>query len=256
MISVPADVPRPLSLRWRRCLAAEVVLRESGFPIDLPGEPTCPEPTMLSEDEPYLVPGDESAMLVALIEMAASFGAFDPALFEQLLGSAGLVYIVDLEVLDANGTVIVSGYKRAAITTRMPPTTNPPDPTFRAGHVTIAAAERFRCVPTLGATAARFPPATDVELEPVFAREEELEEWLETFPIYDYTGSRIEGRENAYYTWFATAGSISEGTTQPPSRRTTWRTPEELGPQSLWLVIRDGHLGTSGCRVDVEIAAD
>lgn len=251
MISIPEDVPRPLSLRWRVCLDAESVLDETGFAVDVPGPPTCDEATT-AVDAPFRVDGTRTDALVEQLRGFAMLGGFDPALFEAVLFTAGLAYVVDLEVLDAEGTVRVAGYKRGAITLRMPPTTNPPAPAFRVGEASVAATEvPFACAP-LG-DAITVPPDVDVELEPLLPDGATEEDWLETFPIFDYTGGLTVGSENAYYTWYATDGSLSEETTQPPNLATTWHTPAVPGPYTLWLVIRDGHLGTSACRLDVVV---
>ena len=32
-----------------------------------------------------------------------------------------------------------------------------------------------------------------------------------------------------------------------------WTAPAEPGPQAIWVVVRDGHGGSSACRLDVEV---
>ena len=73
------------------------------------------------------------------------------------------------------------------------------------------------------------------------------EDWLETFPALDLEGQVITGREDAYYSWFSTAGDFGFETTRPPGRDTEWTAPMEPGEVPFWLVVRDGHLGTSAC---------
>lgn len=252
MISVPEDVPRPLEIRWRACLDAESVLSETGFDVDLPGPRRC-ETVTLPAEEPLRLEGASSEMLVAQLRAFATVGGFDPALIETILSSAGLAYVVELEVLDADGVVRVAGYKRAAITTRAPPTTNPPPPVFAMDdHTIVATEEPFRCIESEGGEIVLARDA-DVDLAPLLPEGAAEEPWLETFPIFDYTGGITQGRENAYYSWFATAGRFSEETSRPPNRGTVWRSPAEPGVHTIWLVIRDGHLGTSACRIAIRV---
>lgn len=252
MISIPDDVARPLSFQWRACLEPQEVLRASGFRgIEIPGRPDC-DPQTLAEGEPYVVRGERTQALVDMVAMLATLGGFDLTLIETVLGTAGLAFFVDVDVLDASGAIVVSGYKRVAMTTREQPTTNPPAPTFRVGDTEIELVDRFTCAAVAGA-APSIVRDTDIELAPLLPEGEDEEPWIETFPIFDYTGGLTTARENAYYTWYATAGSIGEHTTNPPNRQTTWRAPAEPGPHTLWLVVRDGHLGQSACRLDVVV---
>jgi hypothetical protein len=255
MISIPVAIPRPLSMRWRACIDPEEVLFASGFRgIELPGTPECDEQT-LAVGEPYVVRGERTAEVVATLRAFASIGGFSPELLDGILSTAGFAYFVDLEVLDANGEIVVRGYKRAAMTTRESPTTNPPQPVFRLGEVRIVPEGQpfdFTCRAEDGSVPSVAPRAV-VTLAPELPAGFDEEPWLETFPIFDYTGGLQIARENAYYTWLATAGSISDFTTRPPDRESRWTAPAEPGPQTLWLVIRDGHLGTSACRLDLMV---
>ncbi|MDQ3033171.1 MAG: hypothetical protein M3Y87_12200 [Myxococcota bacterium] len=252
MISIPEDVARPLTLRWQSCLSVQDVLRASGFRgIEVPGRPDCALQT-LALGEPYVVRGERTQALIEMVRSLAMLGAFDPALVEGVLATAGLAYFVEVDVLDASGEVVASAYKRVAMTTRATPTTNPPSPTFRFGEteIVLSDSERFTCVAIDGATP-QVAPGAEIELAPTLPEGVEIEPWIETFPVFDYTGGLTTASENAYYTWFATAGAIGEHTTRPPERETTWRAPTAPGPQTLWLVVRDGHLGQSACRLDV-----
>ncbi|AKF09915.1 hypothetical protein [Sandaracinus amylolyticus] len=256
MISIPEDVARPLALRWLSCIDAQEVLRASGFrEIELPGTPECDE-QMLPEGEPYVVRGERTAELVDTLRALAAAGGFDLTTFETLLATTGLAFFVDVQVLDANGEVVVAGFKRVAMTTRETPTTNPPPPTFLFGTTMITGTGDpfdFTCAAADGVVPT-VEPGAEIELVPVLPPGLDEEPWLETFPIFDFTGGLATARENAYYTWLATAGGISEFTTRPPERASEWTAPDEEGPQALWLVVRDGHLGASACRLDVVVA--
>lgn len=253
MISIPEHIQRPLSLRWQACLSLQEVLQASGFRnIEIPGTPEC-APQTLAEGEPYLVRGERTQALVDLVRTFGSLGGFDTSLIEGVLSTAGFAFVVDVDVIDANGVVVVSGYKRVAMTTRTTPTTNPPSPEFRIGEFVVETTDRFTCTSADGQVPV-IAPGSEIELAPLLPEGLEEEPWLESFPIFDFTGGLQIAEENAYYTWYATAGSLSEHTTRPPEREITWTTPETAGPHTIWLVIRDGHLGQSACRLDVTIA--
>jgi hypothetical protein len=255
MISVPADAPRPLSLRWSACIDIAGTLDAQGFqvPPDSPIPRDCNE-EILAEDEAFVIDGARTATVAAIL--GAPIPGLDQFDLPAVLATAGFPFFVDLEVRDADGTVLVSGYKRIAITTRATPTTNPPPPAFAVGDDIRAGAT---VVPFVCADPTMPMPivlaGTQLVLQPILPPGEEEESWLESFPIYDYSGGVTEARENAYYSWFATAGAIGAGTTRPPERKSLWEVPMEPGPQSIWLVVRDGHLGTSACRLDLMVFA-
>jgi hypothetical protein len=252
MISIPDDVERPLSLAWRACLSPQEVLQASGFRnIEIPGAPDC-DPQTLAEGEPYVVRGERTQALVDLVRTLGSLGGFDTSLIEGVLATTGFAFFIDVDVIDANGDIVVSGYKRVAMTTRVAPTTNPPQPEFRVGDLVVETTGRFTCTAE-GGQVPVIEPNVEIELAPLLPEGLDEEPWLESFPIFDFTGGLQTAEENAYYTWYATAGSLSEHTTRPPDREVTWTTPDEAGPHTLWLVIRDGHLGQSACRLDVVI---
>lgn len=101
--------------------------------------------------------------------------------------------------------------------------------------------------------------------------------WEESFPIYDFSGTVRTGYEGAYYSWYSTAslpdrhGVVHSGlhveTTQGPShgaepsaiddtiRNNTLDVPREPGTYDLWVVVRDGHLGTVACHLTIEATA-
>lgn len=250
MLFAPADVPRPLSLRFRSCLDVAGVLDASGLPAQAapPGR-DCDEQT-LPEGTPYVVRGERTEELVRAIDALAALGG-DAGLVREVLGSAGLAFYVDVDVLDAEGEVRASAYKRVAITTRAP-TTNPPPPSFRLGDREIVTAGRFACAAVDGAPI-ELTGDSPYALEPILPSDASEEPWLEEYPIFDFTGGVRVVRENAYYTWLVSGGSLSVHTGFPPERGSEWRAPREPGEHALWLVVRDGHLGQSACRLGVRV---
>jgi hypothetical protein len=154
-----------------------------------------------------------------------------------------------------SGAVLVSAFKRIAITRRTPPTTNPPVIEYLVG-------ETFVSMPTEGWTGTGDdcviwgdPIVVEPEEELVLAPQGDPAEWIETFPLIGYDGTFTEGRENAYYSFYTTAGALSHETRRPPDRDATFTAPEEPGPVRLWLVVRDGHLGARACTFTLTVAA-
>ncbi|MBZ0121149.1 MAG: hypothetical protein K8H88_29405, partial [Sandaracinaceae bacterium] len=60
-------------------------------------------------------------------------------------------------------------------------------------------------------------------------------------------------RESAYYAWYSTAGAFDADITQRPERDVEWTAPVIPGVYPIWLVVRDGHLGASYCRAEIEV---
>jgi hypothetical protein len=247
--------------RWRLCASLPRVLDAAQIPANLPLPDTCE--TLESTGPTALVPGDRTAMLADLITSLPSGGRFDARFLTQILESAGIPFQVEVDVLDESGAVLVTGVKTLAITTRtapLPPaTTNPPVVLFSVGDGSAGPFDDadvamptdlldFRCVPTRGPVSV--PANTELTLQPIPGID-----WTEEFPIWDYSGNIRIGRENEYYSFYATDGAIGTETTRPPNRETSWRTPEELGAVRLWVVVRDGHLGARGCWLDVNVLA-
>ena len=100
-------------------------------------------------------------------------------------------------MLAPDGTVLVSGYKRIAITTRPSPTINPPPLEYLVGGTLVRSANDPLGPPLecLVSRPIRIPAGERI----IIAPQDDPEQWIETFPVFDYTGSVREGSENAYY---------------------------------------------------------
>jgi hypothetical protein len=92
-----------------------------------------------------------------------------------------------------------------------------------------------------------------IELAPVVEGQDEP--WLETYTVIDARGAEDERREKAFYSWFVTGGELSEGITEAPLRNELWTAPRVTEPRKhgLFVVVRDGHGGTSACALAVEV---
>lgn len=136
----------------------------------------------------------------------------------------------------------------------------------------------FDCVPWLTPAASFVASDPDVHagLDAVtLSPADDPTSWEESFPIYDFSGMVRTGYEGAYYSWYSTASWTDDKgvvhsvlhaeTTQGPAhgaepsaiddtiRDNTWDVPREPGTYDLWVVVRDGHLGTAACHTTIEV---
>jgi hypothetical protein len=123
----------------------------------------------------------------------------------------------------------------------------------------VASRDGFTCASDDGEPVTAAPGAR-IELAPFAAAEPDSdaglrdeEPWLETYDILNARGELKERKERAFYAWYTTGGSLAAGSTKSPLRNNVWRTPLEPGDYPLWLIVRDGHGGTSACELTVAI---
>ena len=251
---------RPLRHRFRACFDAARILSINGLPGGSTNEPCDLVPGSPEEGtvEPSVVL-DRAWMAEQLLLGLAAFaslggggsgGGGGPVDLDlALLLEVGIALEVQHELLDEDGNLLLAAYKRVAVTTRDRPTTNPPPPTFFLGDTLVVGAPgSLDCTSWDGA-----PLSVRAREEITISPYPDDEWWQETFPVYDYSGGLVTGEENAYYSWFATAGALSPELSSPPDRDTTWTAPEAVGDQRLFVVLRDGHLGTSACSLRVTV---
>lgn len=234
---------------WRLCASLPRVLAAAAIPARLPLPDTCE--TLPSEGPTATIPGDRTRALAALLSSLPSSGALDASFLARILETAGIPFQVEVDVVGPDGAVLVTGVKTVAITTRMtpPPTTNPPVVLFSIGDADVAMPNDlfdFACIPTSGSVTVA--AGREVPITPIPGVD-----WTEEYPIYDYSGNVRTGRENEYYSFYATGGSLSKETTRPPERAVRWTAPEEPGSARVWMIVRDGHLGARGCWLDVTV---
>lgn len=244
-----ASPDAPLTVAVRVDLSVRALAAGAGQAI---GEQA--EPIALGWDgEVAVLDGRETAR--AIDALLGQLGEALPGTAEHVVRlvyeEVGLPVTVELELRDARGAVVLEGFKRFFLTPRAERTTNPPGPRFAIGErwVSASSGDPFACEPEAEAPEVR---AGEVV---VLAPDPDDEAWLETYPALDLEGEVIEGRESAFYSWYATAGSFSFAVTRPPEREVEWTAPDEAGDYPLWLVVRDGHLGTSACRATVRVLA-
>jgi hypothetical protein len=143
---------------------------------------------------------------------------------------------------------LIRATKRVLISENPEPHTNPPPPRFMFGdHAIIADPERpLVCVRDDGEPVTA-GPGERIELAP------EEEDWFETYSILTARGELREREERAFYSWYATAGALNSGSTKSPLRNNLWRLPALPGDYPLWIIVRDGHGGTSACELTVTV---
>jgi hypothetical protein len=261
-----------VEMRFTVCLSVAAIIASSGLGFqagDL--EDNCGEggDDLIRLETEGLPPGSArlpgTAVLALVEELAMMMGGGDPGpdpgmgaidpevlrALSTLLTEVGVPLRVRVEIW-RDGEMIIAGFKRFAIAQREDRTTNPPPPRFNVGGVWLSArdpeGDPTVCVPEEGVR-----PIVAIASETPFVPDELEEEWIESYPVVSLEGEVQTNEESAYYSWFSTAGQFDSDITQRPEREVIWTAPEEPGIYPLWLVVRDGHLGASHCRAEVEV---
>lgn len=143
-----------------------------------------------------------------------------------------------------DGTV-TTAFKRVLVK-RSEANTNPPAPVVRMKERELRAPtdrtdERCEFADGLG-------PLRVSRGERVFIQPDTSAPWLEDFTYVDASGNDVTVSEQVFRNWFSTVGAWDFGRARAPDTNPTWIAPKEPGSATLWLVIRDGHGGTSACR--------
>lgn len=79
------------------------------------------------------------------------------------------------------------------------------------------------------------------------------ESWAESFTVIDANGQATAQREQAFRSWFSTAGVWDFGRARMPDPNPTWTAPSTVGSVTFWLIVRDGHGGASACRWALDV---
>lgn len=72
--------------------------------------------------------------------------------------------------------------------------------------------------------------------------------WIEEFTFLDASDNLVTVSEGAFRSWYSTAGSWDFGRARAPDANPTWIAPKRAGDVTMWMVLRDGHGGSSVCR--------
>ena len=159
---------------------------------------------------------------------------------------------VMLEATVTTGGKQLRAVKRVVLSENSDPNRNPPAPSFEFGGQLVQADPDapWSCV-SAGGSALIARARREIELAPTVS--DGSEPWIDRYRVIDAQGHVQERSERAYYSWFSTGGNFEQQTTKAPLRNQLWTTPSAPEHQRLWLVIRDGHGGTSACGVDVTV---
>lgn len=237
----------PLNLAFSVNLSTATLAAGAGQALGEPGE-SIP---LLWDGETALLEGTETARAVeALLAQIRDAPVGTPQrVVRQVFEQVGLPVMVEFELRDPDGAIVLEGFKRFFLSSRAERTTNPPPPRFAIAGRWVRASEEdpLACAPEAE------PPEVSAAAVIPLAPDEDDEAWLEAYPALDLAGDLIEKRESAFYSWFSTAGDFAFAVTRPPERQVQWIAPDAPGDYPLWLVVRDGHLGTSACRATVQV---
>lgn len=188
-------------------------------------------------------------ILQRLQSASARFGSLlPPGALEALVRDIGITVGVAVEVT-VDG-VTLKGYKRVIVSANTRPNTNPPPPRVRINStwVSLPAEGGTDCVPEDG-SALRLPRSQNATLSP----DSNEARWVDAYRVLTASGQLVDRTETAFYSWYVSGGSVGRGLTQSPTRDNYWAAPDAPGPQTLWIFLRDGHGGTSWCRVSVTV---
>jgi hypothetical protein len=209
----------------------------------------CGSRALLRGEGPtWNVPLEASEAFWASSDLAETIlgGALPQEAVDAVRFSVGLPLLVELTI-QADGKEL-HALKRVLLSENATPHENPPPPSFKFGEFDVQADpdEAWTC---RAAEPLRVEPGAEIEIAPT--TEDGREPWLEKYRVIDAFGTLEERDERAYYSWYASAGHFESHTTKAPLRNQVWTAPRETGRERLWLVVRDGHGGSSACRWDV-----
>jgi hypothetical protein len=236
--------------------------------------------SMMMGESPILMPQPDGSVRIdttllgtmvdtTMLETIAAALDLPREIIERIFSETGIPVLVELRLYLPDETKV--GYKRALFIadgcTEDCRGTNPPAPEFavrrRRGDgidqtwVTGRGHEPFVCTRCDPGDEACVPNRKPLDLLPnehyVLAPIEDGDEWLETYTVLDLTGEFTEFTERGYFSWFSNAGEIAQGQTYFPVAEEILLTPTDPGTYALWVVSRDGHFGTSACRVEYNV---
>lgn len=167
---------------------------------------------------------------------------------EAIRTTVGFPLLIDVSI-EADGRQL-QAVKRILLSENPAPHENPPPPRFRFGDIDVRAdaGAAWSCTSSEPLTARA---GEKIELVPEAPDGEE--DWVEPYRVINARGETEERSERAFYSWFATGGDFDRHVTRAPLRNQLWTAPTLPGSHRLWLVVRDGHGGTSACGVEVRV---
>jgi hypothetical protein len=245
-------------VRWTVCGMPSSMLGMGNQFGENTGDRSCSGNAIeLGQGERVSVPSEVVAAALTnddLLRAALGTNANLPvAALDEIRKNVGFAATVDVELM-VDGKSL-GALKRVLVSQNEHPGSNPPPPTFRFGDVVVRSlgeAPPYRCAPDEGVLSAK--PGQTIALDPVF--DGDVEPWLEDYRVLDARGMLGDRKEQAFYSWFASAGEVDHGMTNAPDRSNSWRAPDKAACAQLWLVVRDGHGGQNACTASVAVGSD
>jgi hypothetical protein len=238
---------------WRACASYDGFVNNQQYAAESDDEGCSGRASLaLGRGKTIVLPGALTAPVFEDLELAAiALGVALPAdVLAKVRARVGMPFAVEATVRAQGETL--RAIKRVLLSERPEPHENPPAPRFRFGNVPVTATdEPFVCAADSG-DEVFVRAGVEVELAP-HVEDGDGESWLEEFEVLDARGDLQPRTERAFYSWFTTGGSFSDGVTKSPLRNNLYRAPRQSGCEALWIVVRDGHGGTSACKLDVSV---
>jgi hypothetical protein len=242
----------PATYRWSVCPITDLGALGSGASTSLADcfrDGAAVLPLAQTETAAFVLP---PSVFASATEAARRFeGTLPAGIVDTFLREVGLAVPVLVEV-QVDGRTL-RALKRVVVSQNPTPNTNPPSPRVRINgrwvSIPAGATDRARCLAEDGA-ALEYGRGDALTLTP-----DPAEPWIERYTVLTADGRFAPRDEQAFYSWYATAGSLS-GLTRSPLRDNVWNLPTNSPAQdhSLWILLRDGRGGASGCRVDLRVA--
>ncbi|HKU38564.1 MAG TPA: hypothetical protein VJR89_10470 [Polyangiales bacterium] len=214
-------------------------------------EEECSDGALLRGSGPsWTVPVAATEALWSNSELAETIlgGTLPRETIETVRTSVGLPVLVELNI-EADDREL-RAVKRVLLSEKTQPNANPPRPRFRFGEIDVEPdpdsvwdCRAGQALVVRRGKAVEITPATEDGQEP----------WVERYPVFNSRGELEERDERAFYSWFASGGEFESHVTRAPLRNQVWTAPNQAGDERIWLVVRDGHGGTSACRFDVRV---
>jgi hypothetical protein len=243
---------------FRACASFNGVLSSAGqYGEDL-GDEGCGDPGYISlaaDGVDATLPGIVTQGFFDSLSRAQMLlgAALPAAAIDTIRDEVGLPFIVEARL--QSGPQLVRAIKRVLIRAQAGTHRNPPPPSFMLGdqHVVPDTSGEMRCRNFTADRPLVAAAGAEVMVRPVIDGIEEP--WLSDYQVIDARGDLVVRHEQAFYSWFASAGDFDEHVTTAPARKNIWHTPDAPSCAGLWLVIRDGQGGVSACGADVTIGS-
>lgn len=216
-------------------------------------EEDCGDQAFLSGTGPtWTVPAEAVQAFFDNADLAETIlgGALSQDTVDAIRTEVGVPLLIDVTVR-ADGHEL-RATKRVLLSQNETPHSNPPPPDLKYGKLDVHSDPEhpWACTSDQPLTARL---GAKIELAPATVDGEET--WVEAYRVINARGEVEERTERAFYSWYATAGGFESHLTRAPLRNQVWTAPRTAGRNRLWLIVRDGHGGTSACGFDVRVGS-